>query len=165
MSSCTKRRLSVVQRCPLVPIAAKVMARIARSRSADGATMAALLPESSRSARAERLASRSPTARPIIGEAGGGTDGKGNIPTRISPSFLSPISKTERPLGAVPNLAAAFSKSAWVASAVSGVFSDGFQMQALPQTSASAAFQDQTPPAKLKDLIIPLGPTACHLST
>ena len=35
------------------------------------------------------------------------------------------------------------------ASAVSGVFSDGFQTTALPQTSASAAFHDQTATGKL----------------
>src|SRR5262249_44591757 len=132
---------------------------------ADGATMAALLPESSRSARAKRRASRSPTARPIIVEPVAETNGTRISPARISPSFLSPISKTERPLGAVPNLAAAFTKSAWVASAVSGVFSDGFQMQALPQTSASAAFQDQTATGKLKDVMIPVGPSGCQLSS
>ena len=41
-------------------------------------------------------------------------------------------------------LAAARSNSACTASAVSGVFSDGFHITGSPQTSASAAFHDQT---------------------
>ena len=39
---------------------------------------------------------------------------------------------------------------AWLASAVSGVFSEGFQTTALPQTRASAEFQAQTATGKLK---------------
>ena len=46
-------RRSVVQRWPAVPAAAKTMPRTARSRSADGATIAPLLPPSSSSASAE----------------------------------------------------------------------------------------------------------------
>ena len=42
--------------------------------------------------------------------------------------------------------------------AVSGVFSDGFQMQALPQTRASAAFHDQTATGKLKAVMMPVTP-------
>ena len=52
----------------------------------------------------------------------------------------------------------------WVAIAVSGVFSDGFQITGLPQTSASAAFQDQTATGKLKAEITPTGPIGCQVS-
>src|ERR1700704_5293267 len=70
MASATNRRRSVVQRWPAVPMAANAMARNARSRSADGATMAALLPPSSRMPRANRAARRGPTARAIAGGPG-----------------------------------------------------------------------------------------------
>src|SRR3546814_11383740 len=50
-----------------------------------------------------------------------------------------PISNCDRPEGASPKRAAARSKIACVASAVSGVFSDGFHTTLLPHTSASAA--------------------------
>jgi hypothetical protein len=51
-----------------------------------------------------------------------------------------------------------------MASAVNGVFSDGFQMQVFPHTSASAAFQDHTATGKLKEVIIPVGPRGCQVS-
>src|SRR5215510_15103206 len=114
-------------------MAAKAMALTARSRLAEGAIITALLPESSRIGLAKRLASRSPTARPIAVEPVAETSG-----TRLSSASIS------------PNLAEAFSKRAWAASAVKGVLSDGFQMQAFPHTSASAAFQDHTATGKLK---------------
>ena len=49
----------------------KRCARTARSRSADGATITALLPPSSSSDRPKRAATRWPTARPIARRAGG----------------------------------------------------------------------------------------------
>ena len=51
-----------------------------------------------------------------------------------------------------------------VASALSGVFSDGFQITGSPQTSASAAFQDQTATGKLKAEITAQGPIGCQVS-
>ena len=59
----TRRR--VVQRCPAVPAAEKTMPRTVRSRSAEGATIAALLPPSSSSSRPKRPATTGATARPI----------------------------------------------------------------------------------------------------
>ncbi len=50
------------------------------------------------------------------------------------------------------------------ASAQSGVFSDGFQITGQPQTSASAAFHDQTATGKLKALITATGPIGCQVS-
>ena len=58
-------RRIVVQRWPAVPAAEKTMPRVVRSRSADGATIAALLPPSSSSERPKRSATRGPTSRPI----------------------------------------------------------------------------------------------------
>src|SRR3989442_5909918 len=48
--------------------------------------------------------------------------------------------------------------------AVSGVFSDGFQTVASPQTAASAAFHDQTATGKLNAVITAITPSACHCS-
>ena len=50
------------------------------------------------------------------------------------------------------------------AMAVSGVFSDGFQIVASPQTAASAAFHDQTATGKLKAEMMPTKPSGCHCS-
>jgi hypothetical protein len=65
--SCTISRRSVVQRWPAVPMAAaNTIARTARSRSALGATIIALLPPSSSKRAAEaRRHLRVPTTRPI----------------------------------------------------------------------------------------------------
>ena len=59
------RRRSVVQRWPAVPAAENVIPRTARSRSADGVMMAALLPPSSRIERPKRAATTGATARPM----------------------------------------------------------------------------------------------------
>src|SRR5207253_6088604 len=48
--------------------------------------------------------------------------------------------------------------------AVSGVFSDGFQTVASPQTAASAAFHDQTATGKLNAVITATTPSGCHCS-
>ena len=53
---------------------------------------------------------------------------------------------------------------ACTASAVSGVFSEGFQTTGSPQTNASAAFQDQTATGKLKAEITPQTPSGCQVS-
>src|SRR5437762_7215727 len=65
MSWCTMRRRKLVQRCPAVPTAANKIARKARSRSAEGATIMPLLPPSSRSVRPKRCATRGPTIAPM----------------------------------------------------------------------------------------------------
>ncbi len=53
---------------------------------------------------------------------------------------------------------------ACTASAVSGVFSDGFQTTGLPHTSASAAFHAQTATGKLNAVMMPTTPIGCHCS-
>ena len=52
----------------------------------------------------------------------------------------------------------------WQASAVSGVFSDGFQITGSPQTRARAAFQAHTATGKLKAEITAQGPIGCQVS-
>jgi hypothetical protein len=47
---------------------------------------------------------------------------------------------------------------------VRGVFSDGFQTMLLPQTSASAAFHDQTATGKLNAEMMPVTPSGCQVS-
>src|SRR5947199_7811661 len=48
--------------------------------------------------------------------------------------------------------------------AVSGVFSEGFQIVASPHTAARAAFQDQTATGKLNAVITATTPSGCHCS-
>ena len=48
--------------------------------------------------------------------------------------------------------------------AVSGVMSDGFQMQASPQTAATIAFHAQTAFGKLNAVMHPITPSGCHCS-
>ena len=50
------------------------------------------------------------------------------------------------------------------AAALAGVFSEGFQMQVLPQMAASMAFHDHTATGKLNALMIPTTPKGCHCS-
>ena len=107
-----------MQRCPAVPIAAKATARRVRSRSAEGVTIEALLPPSSRIARAKRRASRSPTMRPMRVEPVAETTGTLGIVDQ-SLADLAPADQTasrDRPAPS-PNFAAARRNSAWVASA------------------------------------------------
>ena len=56
------------------------------------------------------------------------------------------------------------SKTFIAASALSGVLSDGFQITGSPQTSASAAFHDQTATGKLKAEMTAHGPIGCQVS-
>ncbi len=153
-----------MQRWPAVPTAAKVTPRSARSRSADGHTIEALLPPSSRMARAKRWANRGPTARPMAVDPVAETSGTRASSTRISPTSRPPIRTVERSAGASPNLAAARWTRACTARAVSGVFSEGFQITGLPHTSASAAFHAHTATGKLKAAMMPTGPSGCHCS-
>ena len=79
--------------------------------------------------------------------------------TSASPIAAPPMTICARPSGASgPKRSRARSKIFIVASAESGVFSDGFQMTGSPQTSASAAFHDQTATGKLKAEMIAHGP-------
>ena len=74
------------------------------------------------------------------------------------------MSSEQSPAGTPPIRAIARSINACVASAVSGVFSDGFHTTELPHTSASAAFHDHTATGKLNAEITPTTPSGCHVS-
>ncbi len=76
-----------------------------------------------------------------------------------------PITISSRPSGASPKAAAARRRSAWQASAVSGVRSLGFHTTGSPQTSASAEFQLHTATGKLNALMTPTGPSGCQVSS
>ena len=150
-SSCTSRRRRVVQRWPQVPTAEKAMARTAMSRSASGrhdhGVVAAQLQQAAAQTAGDRLGHGA--AHP--GGAGGGDQRH----ARIGGQGLAGLAPADQNLGQVrrgigPNRARARSNMAWVARAVSGVFSDGFQITGSPQTRASAAFQAQTATGKLK---------------
>src|SRR5437762_8884181 len=97
MSWCTMRRRSVVQRCPAVPTAANKIARKARSRSAEGATIMPLLPPSSRSVRPKRCATRGPTIAPMRVEPVALTSGTRRSSHSASPSSAPPIATWLRP--------------------------------------------------------------------
>ena len=58
----------------------------------------------------------------------------------------------------------AWARIAWLARAVSGASSDGFQMTGSPQTRAIAVFQDHTAAGKLNALITPTTPSGCQVS-
>ncbi len=90
-------RRSVVQRWPAVPAAEKTMPRTARSRSADGVTMAALLPPSSSSTRPNRSATRGPTCLPIRTDPVADTSATRGSSTSSSPTSRPPrISRLTR---------------------------------------------------------------------
>ena len=72
--SCTMMRRVVVQRWPAVPTAPKRMARMARSRSAVGATMMALLPPSSSRRAAQAAGDDLADVAAHPGRAGGGDE-------------------------------------------------------------------------------------------
>ena len=126
--------------------------------------MAALLPPSSRIARAKRAARRGPTSRPIAVEPVAETTATRASSTSASPTSRPPIRIPERASGASPKRRLARSTTACAASAVNGVFSEGFQTTGSPQTKASAAFQDHTATGKLKADITPQTPSGCQVS-
>ncbi len=137
------------------------MPRVVRSRSAEGVTMAALLPPSSRSERPNRSATRGPTARPIRVDPVALSRAIPRESTNACPTSAPPRTTELRPAGA-PSSAIARSSSAAEARADSGASSEGFHTTGSPQTSASAVFQDQTATGKLKALITPTTPSGCQ---
>ncbi|MDT4818994.1 hypothetical protein FQZ97_521000 [compost metagenome] len=126
--------------------------------------MAALLPPSSRIARAKRAASFGPTCRPMAVEPVAERMGTRGSSTSTSPMSRRPSSKPSKPSGASPKRSMARCAMACTASAVSGVFSDGFHTTGSPHTSASVAFHDHTATGKLKAEITPHTPSGCQVS-
>ena len=120
---------------PAVPAAENTTPRVVRSRSAVGLTTAALLPPSSRRERPNRSATRGPTARPIRVEPVALSRATPGWSTRACPTSAPPMSTWLRSVGA-PQSAIAWARIAWLARAVSGASSDGFQTTGSPQTRA-----------------------------
>ena len=161
---CTISRRSVVQRWPAVPAAANTIARRLKARSAEGVTMAALLPPSSSSVRPKRAATLGPRARPMAVLPVALTSGISAWLASCSPASRRPITSCEMAAGAAGISAITSLMIRCSASAVSGVFSEGFHSTVSPQTSASAAFQHQTAIGKLKAVMTPTGPSGCQRS-
>ena len=100
-----------------------------------------------------------PTVAPIAVDAGG-RDQRQRGRRRPAPRRLAAADETVRRARQARRRTCrrrAASRPA-TASAVSGVFSDGFQTTGSPQTSASAAFQAQTATGKLNAVITPTRP-------
>ena len=164
MDSCAMTRRVEVQRWPAVPTAPKKIARAAISRSADLETTSALFPPSSRMLFPSRPCTVLPTSKPIRVEPVAETSGTRRSSAILCPSVgPSPIT-SEKMAGSAPVFRQTRSAILITASAVSGVFSDGFQIVASPQTAARVAFHDQTATGKLKAEIIPITPSGCHCS-
>ena len=161
----TIRRRSEVQRWPAVPTAEKTMARTAMSRSAEGATIMALLPPSSRMARPKRAATVGPDDAAHAGRAGGRDDGHAGRADQRLADLGAADDELRRGRRARRRSGRGRGRAIFVqAIAVSGVFSDGFQITGSPQTSASAAFHDQTATGKLKAVTTAQGPSGCQVS-
>ena len=63
-----------------------------------------------------------------------------------------------------PQSAMAWARIAWLARAVSGASSDGFQIDRVAADQAIAVFQDHTAAGKLNALMTPTTPSGCHVS-
>ena len=139
--------------------------RTARSRSALGATITALLPPSSRSDRPSRGRRPRRDAPFPSGNfrwprsAGGAGSRRACARRRRRPPTTErrrrPRGRSPKPLGAT---------MCETAIAVSGVSGDGFQTTVSPQTGAIAAFHAQTATGKLNAVMMPTGPSGCHCS-
>ena len=166
MLSCTMSRRSVVQRWPAVPAAAKMMARVASSRSAVGVTIIALLPPSSSRQRPRRLATVWATAWPMRVEPVALISGSFRDAASAWPTSALPMTTLEHRRAGLRGISLEHfaRRSCMQAIAVSGVFSDGFQTTGSPQTSASVAFHAQTATGKLNAVMTPTGPSGCHCS-
>ena len=154
-----------MQRWPAVPIAANAMARSASARSALGATIARIvaaeLQDGAGKAPGEPLADH-----PAHRRRPGRRDHRhaAIVDQLLGRSRAPPISTLCRPSGASPNFADRARQQRVDRKRGQGVRSDGFQITGLPQTSASAAFHDQTATGKLKAEMTPTGPIGCHCS-
>ena len=165
MERCTIKRRSEVHRCPAVPAAENAAARTTSAKSADGQTMAALLPPSSSRERLNCAAQAIFTARPMVVDPVALTSLTAGWATNASPTERSPVNNSARPSVSSPCSRAVCNSRPLSASAHKGAFSDGFQTRVLPHTSASAAFQAKTAIGKLNAEIMPTTPSGCQVSS
>src|SRR6266446_5545214 len=161
-------KVTGVQTCALpisaVPTAPKKIDCVAISRSAVGQTISALLPPSSMIVFPNRLWTVFATFNPIATEPVAEINGIRVSSANFWPTdFRSPISNVKM-AGLAPVSLQTRSAIFVTAIAVSGVFSDGFQIVASPQTAARAAFQDQTATGKLNAVMTATSPSGCHCS-
>ena len=163
MSSCTNSRRVLVQRCPAVPTAPKVMAGMASFKSADLSTIMALLPPSSSSERPMRLATCTPTCLPTSQEPVKDTRLTRGSSTNFFASSLV-ASLNIRKTGGKPLPSSASLTIFCTATEHRGTLGDGFQIEALPAMAAINAFQLHTATGKLKAEIMPTTPSGCHCS-
>ena len=115
--------------------------------------------------RAKRAAATCPTTRPIVVLPVAEMSAMRRSAHSAAPTSRPPCSTCDKPSGACSNSRATPSKIACTATAVSGVFSDGFQITLLPHTKANAAFQAHTATGKLNAEITSVGPSGCQLSS
>src|SRR5207244_6583301 len=80
------------------------------------------------------------------------------------PTVLRSPTSSVKIAGSAPVSLQTHSQIFVTAIAVSGVFSDGFQTVASPQTAESAAFDDQTASGTLNEVITGTTPSGCHCS-
>ena len=157
-------RRSEVQRWPAVPAAENTMPRTVRSRSArrrdDRRVVAAELEQ--QPAEAAGDARRDRPAHP--GRAGRAEQRDARVVDERLADRRRRRARADETAAGAPTRRAASATSAWQASAVSSVFSDGFHTTGSPQTKASAAFHDQTATGKLNALMTPTTPSGCHCS-
>ncbi len=84
--------------------------------------------------------------------------------TIFSPTASRPPTVKLKMAGSTPLARHTRSAILMVAMAHRGVWPDGFQIVASPQTAARALFQAQTATGKLKALMMPTMPKGCHCS-
>src|SRR3546814_2506777 len=119
------------------------------SRSALSVIIMALLPPNSRRALPRRAPTTAPTDFPIRVEPVAETSAILGSFAIISPVSRPPARSPDTPSGTLFSLKTA-AAIFWQATAVSGVFSEGFHIQTSPHTQAIIAFHDQTATGKLK---------------
>src|ERR1700733_10064045 len=112
-------------------------------RSASAETMMALLPPNSSRLLPSRAATVVPIALPIRVDPVAEISGIRVSAASQAPTSRPPVTRQLTPSG-TPLTVNTLAMICWQATAQSGVFSDGFQTQVLPQTQASMLFQLQT---------------------
>ena len=161
---CTYRRRNVVQRWPHVPTAPNTIPRIASSKSALGATIAALFPPSSSKTLPSLRPTTSATERPIGTEPVALTRATPRFAARDIPTSAPPCAIWCKSSGTQEYSAKTRFRMDCTAAAQSGAFSLGFQITGSPHTNASIAFHAHTATGKLNAEITPTTPSGCHSS-
>jgi hypothetical protein len=132
-----------------------------RRRRDDRGIVAAELEDRLAEAARDALADRPPHP----GRSGRRDQGHAGIVDQRFADLAAADDQGRQPSGASsPNAAQTRAASALTANAVSGAFSEGFQITLSPQTKANAAFQLHTATGKLNAEITPTGPSGCHCS-